>query len=256
MKQLRYAYMGSKYHKKTSILIFVFFSVSLLTLTLLTSLVSIERLKFQQIRERWNDVQLALRNIKLEGFDAVIKADKQLMESYNRAAIVLLCLFVFFSILIAVLCSHERRKEIESFISLGIGYGHMVFQTILQTLIPILLSFAFVTSLLFLFQSSFARTLTSLNSNYLTDSYPAERIVAGISAEQSDEDSKKQKKEEIINNFNDTSLFLPRQIENDIMRLSKTIPRAAQSFAFLTVIFLACTAVTVFLYSFILYSRN
>lgn len=177
MKKAQNTFASIRYYKKYNLLLFGFFSLSLMVLTLLRLLLKFQKNKMLLISERWDVLSQYLPGTPTKGFNTIVTANIELQEKYFFVTKITMSSILIIGITLTGTLLYHRRQDIKALLSLGLSIWRISFQLIIEALFPIIFSFFTVMIGLLIFQSQIKDQAMSINDQLFTNELPYEVIL-------------------------------------------------------------------------------
>lgn len=171
MKEIRYAFRSSNYHRKTKYLLFLFSTLFIFLTTLAYTLIRVQKEYMQQLGKRWESIQSVAPNLNEDRFLQIQYSNQQLLDRYHWCLYSLVFGFALFLIASLLWIVLSRKTESYRYVYLGVSLPKKMLQFSIEVLLPLLYSFIFVTVVLFIGHQSFMTHSEQLNERLVTNYY-------------------------------------------------------------------------------------
>lgn len=171
MKEIRYAFRSSNYHRKTKYFLFIFSTLFIFLTTLVYTLIQVQKEYMQQLGNRWESVRNIAPILNENNFLQIQYSNQHLLGFYHWLLYSLIIGFAVFLACSLVGIAISRKAESYRYIYLGMSLPKKMIQFSTEILLPILYSFVVVTVVLFIGHQSFMNYSEYLNEKLVINYY-------------------------------------------------------------------------------------
>lgn len=236
------------YYRKHNIVLFIFFTLSIFSLTMLELLSLTQQAKFAQLTDSWSFLDDYLPGNSKEAFGTISASNIALQKNYERLMLLDITVIAITLIGLAGILLYLRRQDIKSLISLGLNRGKIIFQLVIEAVFPIVLSFIVLICFSLLFQNTIKNHVVALNTNLFSQELKEqtkERGTTNFSAE--GPLMTEQKTQQVLLPFKTKSFYL-LETSSNFLNFSKIRQVTARMFLTLTAVSFALISAVSALY--------
>lgn len=171
MREIRYAFRSSNYHRKTKYILFFFSTLFLFLTTLVYTLIQVQKEYIQHLGSRWESLRNIVPILNEDNFLQIQFSNQQLLQFYQWVLYGLVLSFTIFLIISLVWIIISRKTESYRYIYLGMSLPKKMIQFSTEILLPMCYSFLLVTVALFIGHQSFMNYSEYLNEKLVISYY-------------------------------------------------------------------------------------
>ncbi|MGY3747528.1 FtsX-like permease family protein [Vagococcus salmoninarum] len=241
MKKAQNTFASIRYYKKYNLLLFGFFSLSLMVLTLLRLLLKFQKSKMLLISERWDVLSQYLPGTPTKGFNTIVTANIELQETYFFVTKIAMSSILIIGIALTGTLLYHRRQDIKALLSLGLSLWRISFQLIIEALFPIIFSFLGVLLVMLLSQNFIKEETMSINEQLFSKELPFEIVIKSHNdLENTDQTNKK-----LLLPFNAEAFYSIETSESTFgsLQLTTEVARSFVQLFLLSLLFITLTSI-------------
>lgn len=261
MNLIKQSYRAIKYHKRNTLLFFVFFSVFLILFVVNSQLILTQRASNQLIQDKWDSFKAITSFSSTNLHEEIIKNNHNILSLYNHYFILLITFSFGIFFLYGLVTTTLRRQEISYMKNLGLKKLQVVKHLYTELILISVVSFLAITFVLCVAQNLFIQTTAQINHQVATRELSDQKIIfnqisqddASLVPTTKEIDKKIINSSQLFLPFNERSIFSNNHQTDNIERLTSNISR---NFLFLIVLCGIATLSGSLLYLSFLYKRK
>ena len=177
MTNLKQSFQAAKYHKRMTISLFIFFSIFLLLLSLLSQLEETQKSNINFLMTKWDQLKSLLPTLDSRFGERLNLSNDLILKLYNDLSIFILALAFLLFFLLSLHATKSRKEEIYSLNYIGIKRRKILPRLLLELLFPIILSLPFIFCVLLMFHNQVIDKSIEINQHVLKYYFQSEEVI-------------------------------------------------------------------------------